>query len=210
MSAPWPRLLALLALGAMPLAPSARAQALDDSVRVGDRILLRVAEQPQLSDSFTVGPGPALALPVVGEVSLAGVRRADIEPYLTTQLAHFLKEPVVSARVLVRLAVLGEVEHPGFYAVPADHVLTDAIMAAGGPTRDAKFSSVRVERNGRSLWSGTELQDAIARGLTVAQMHLGSGDRIVVPHRHDAAATAQVLGILLTVPAAIYGLTRLF
>jgi hypothetical protein len=69
---------------------------------------------------------------------------------------------------------------------------------------------VRVERNGRSLWSGTELQDAIARGLTVAQMHLGSGDRIVVPHHHDAAATAQVLGILLTVPAAIYGLTRLF
>ena len=112
--------------------------------------------------------------------------------------------------MLVRLSILGEVERPGFYAVPADAVVTDAIMAAGGPTRDSKVGSARIERDAVQLWSGDELQGAIARGMTVDQMKLRSGDRIIVPRRHDAATMAQVFGILLTLPAAIYGLTKLF
>ena len=143
-------------------------------------------------------------------MSLAGVRRADAEAYLTRQLGRFLRNPIVHARVLVRLSILGEVERPGFYAVPADAVVTDAIMAAGGPTRDSKVGSARIERDAVQLWSGDELQGAIARGMTVDQMKLRSGDRIIVPRRHDAATMAQVFGILLTLPAAIYGLTKLF
>ena len=204
-------LLASLAL----LAPPALAQSPDDTVRVGDRVLLLV--EPGLSDSarqqsdtFTVTPGPALLLPGVGELSLAGVRRVDVEPYLTRQLARFLRKPEVHARVLVRLSILGEVARPGFYAVPADAVVSDAIMAAGGPTRDSKVGNARIERDAVQLWSGSQLQDAIARGLTVDQMKLRSGDCIIVPRRHDAATTAQVFGILLTLPAAIYGLTKLF
>ena len=129
------------------LAPLAMAQAPDDTVRVGDRVLLRVEpgltdSARQQSDTLAVTPGPALLLPGVGELSLAGVRRVDIEPYLTRQLARFLKNPEVHARVLVRLSILGEVARPGFYAVPADAAVSDAIMAAGGPTRDSKSAAV--------------------------------------------------------------------
>ena len=191
------------------------AQTKDDTVQVGDRILLRV--EPGLTDSvrqqgdtFTVTPGPEVVLPGVGEITLAGVRRSEIEPYLTRQLARYLKAPVVQARVLVRLAVLGEVARPGFYAVPADAMVSDALMAAGGPTHDARFGSARIERDERRLWDGDALQRAIARGMSVSQMQLRSGDRIVVPRRHDAGTTVQILGIFLTVPAAIYGLTRIF
>ena len=211
MSARWP-LLALLAL----FASSALAQAPADMVRVGDRILLHVepgltdSTRGQQSDTFTVNPGPELLLPGIGQLSLAGVRRAEVEPYLTRQLARFLRDPAVHARVLVRLAVLGEVARPGFYAIPADAVLTDAVMAAGGPTRDSKFTDVRIERDGARLWAGEALQRAMARGMTVDQMNLGAGDRIIVPRRHDATAAVQVLGILLALPAAIYGLTKLF
>ena len=77
-------------------------------------------------------------------------------------------------------------------------------------TRDAKVSGLRIERDHAPVWSGDALQQSITRGLTVDQMQLRSGDLIVVPRRHNAAATAQVLGVLLTLPAAIYGLTRLF
>jgi protein involved in polysaccharide export with SLBB domain len=185
------------------------AQVPDDTVQVGDRVLLRVEGEPQLSDTFTVSPGPALVLPALGELALKDVRRAQVEPYLARELARFLKQPLVHARVLVRLAVLGEVERPGFYAVPADAILTEALMTAGGPTRDAKVSQLRIERDHAPVWSGEALQQSITRGLTVDQMKLRSGDRIVVPRRHNAAATAQVLGVLLTIPAAIYGVTRL-
>ena len=203
------RLIALVTL-AVALGPAAAAQAPADTVRVGDRILLRVEREQQLSDTFTVTPGPALVLPAIGAVSLAGVRRSEAEPYLSRELARYLKQPVVHARVLVRLAILGEVERPGFYAIPADAVPSDALMAAGGPTREAKFSGLRVERDGARLWSGDGLQQAIARGVTVDQMGLRSGDRFIVPRRHDSDATIRKLGILVTLPAAIYAITRLF
>jgi protein involved in polysaccharide export with SLBB domain len=198
-----------VALAATCLAVRLAAQIPDDTVQVGDRILLRVEGEQQFTDTFTVTPGPALVLPTIGEVTLKDVRRAQVEPYLARELARFLKQPVVHARVLVRLAVLGEVEHPGFYAVPADAVLTQAIMAAGGPTREAKYTHMRIERDQSPVWSGEALQQSITRGLTVAQMKLRSGDQILVPRRHNAAVTAQVIGVLLTIPAVIYGVTRM-
>src|SRR2546426_6307818 len=57
-----------------PLAP----RVLGSGFQVGDRILLKVEGDSQFSDTFTVGPGPGLTLPVIGEIPLVGVRRADV------------------------------------------------------------------------------------------------------------------------------------
>src|SRR5438093_9895859 len=84
----------------------------------GDRILLRVEGDSALSDTFTVVAGPALRLPDVGEICLAGVRRTDLEAHLTRELGRYIKEPVVQAHALIRVSVVGEVTRPGFYAVP--------------------------------------------------------------------------------------------
>ena len=117
---------------------------------------------------------------------------------------------MVRAKVLLRLAVFGEVSNPGFYVVPADAVFSEAIMTAGGVTRDAKFSRLRIERDQGPVWEGEALQQVIAQGLTVSEMKLRSGDRIIVPRRRDAAMTMQILGALLTIPIAIYGMAQLF
>ena len=37
-----------------------------------------------------------------------------------------------------------------------------------------------------------------------------AGDQIVVPRRGDPESKFRVLAILVTLPAAVYGLTRLF
>ena len=122
-----------------------------------------------------------------------------------------MKSPVVHAKALVRLSILGEVEHPGFYAVAADVVIGDALMVAGGPTRDAKVGDWRIERNGERVWVGDPLRQAIAQNMTIDQMNLHTGDQIVVPRemRRDSEATWRIIGILVTLPVAIYGLTRL-
>src|SRR2546428_212406 len=106
--------LAALALLAVALAGGAAARAPTDESQTGDRILLRVEGDSTLTDTFTVSRGPALVLRVIGELPLAGVRRADIEPYLARQIGRFLKDPIVHARVLIRLSILGEVGRPGF------------------------------------------------------------------------------------------------
>ena len=196
------RLAALMLLAGPAVAQTTNGAATSD-FQINDQILLEVEGDSQFTHAFTVGPGPALMLPVIGPIPLAGVRRAQVEAYLTQQLKRYMKDPVVHAKVLVRLSVLGEVEHPGFYPVRADAPVSDALMAAGGPTKDAKFTGTRIARIGRDGVAGNELQEAIARGATVDGMGLRSGDQIIVPRRTDAESKWRIIGIIVGIPAAI-------
>jgi len=202
------RLLALLVITS-PLAGQTAPQAPQSDFEQGDQILLEVEGDSQFTHAFSVGPGPALTLPVIGAIPLTGVRRADVETYLSQQLGRYVKKPVVHARVLVRLGVLGEVEHPGFYTVSFGAVVTDALMAAGGPTKDANFPAAKIERDGKGLYVGSGFQDAFTRGLTIEGMGLRTGDRIVVPRRNDSERTFRIIGILVSIPVAIIGITAL-
>jgi protein involved in polysaccharide export with SLBB domain len=202
------RLLALL-LVAGPLAGQTAPPAPQSDFEVGDQILLEVEGDTQFTRSFSVGPGPALTLPVLGAIPLADVRRSEVEAYLGRVLGRYMKNPMVRAKVLVRLGVLGEVEHPGFYAIPSTAVVSDALMAAGGPTKDAKFTGARIEREGKAIFVGSAFQDAVGRGLTVDGMGLRTGDRIVVPRRADPESKWRIIGILAGIPAAILIATQL-
>lgn len=189
-----------------------RARLADGDFQVGDRILLTVEGEQQLSDTFGVEPRCVLNLPIIGEVPLGGVLRSELEPHLARHLGRYLNSPVVRARSLIRVSILGEVNRPGFYTAPTDIPLTDALMLGGGPTRDAKLTAVRVERGTERVWEGQALQHAIAEGRTLDQLNLRAGDRMFVPRqgRRDAEQVVRILGILVTLPAAIYGLTRVF
>ena len=179
---------------------------------VGDRILLQVEGEPTLSDTFTVGLGGQLTLPLVGAVPLAGVLRSELHEYLTRRLAQNLRDPEVRTRSFVRLSIQGAVTHPGYYGVPADALLSDAVMAAGGTTQEANVARLRIERNGKPLWEGKALQQAIAQGRTLDDAGLVAGDQYIVPRRRGATA-GDVLrfgGVLLSIPLTIYSLTKIF
>ena len=97
-----------IALAAGSVLPAA-AQQPGPPFQVGDRVLLHVEGDSALSDTFTVVAGPALRLPDIGEISLAGVRRTDLESHLQHELSRYIKDPVVQARALIRVSVTGEV-----------------------------------------------------------------------------------------------------
>jgi protein involved in polysaccharide export with SLBB domain len=177
--------------------------------QVGDRILLHVEGDSALSDTFTVVAGPAIRLPVIGEITLAGVPRADLEAHLTRELGRYLKDPVVEARALIRVSVLGQVTRPGFYAVPIDLVLPDALMVAGGATQTARVDRLRILRGNSSLWSESELQAAIARGATLDELGVRAGDRIQVPGQRDAESTWRIVGVVVGIAATAVGVIAL-
>ena len=185
------------------------AQTRTTPFQIGDRILLHVEGDSALSDTFTVVAGPALRLPDIGEISLAGVPRAELEAHLTRELGHFIKDPVVQARALIRVSVLGEVTRPGFYAVPIDLVLADALMVAGGATKDARVDQLRILRGDAALWSGNALQTEIARGATLEQLGVQAGDRIQVPGHRDAESTWRIVGIVVGSVATAVGIIAL-
>src|SRR5207244_3006356 len=83
-------------------------------------------------------------------------------------LSQFLREPVLHARPLIRIGVVGAVAKPGFYAVPADVVLSDALMATGGRGPGAKRADLRIERAGERRGAGAAPRQAISAGLLPA------------------------------------------
>jgi len=145
-------------------------------------------------------------------VSLRGVLRAELESYLSREIGQFIKDPVVHARPLIRVSVLGAVARPGFYSVPADAVLSDALMAAGGPTAEAKMRELRIERSGKQLWAGERLQRAVTEGKSLDDLNLRAGDQFIVPGkgRGGTYETVRTVGILLSIPITVYTLTRIF
>ena len=199
---------ALLASGVVGIR-QASAQAVATGFQVGDRILLRVEGDSALSDTFTVVAGPALRLPNIGEISLAGVHRRDLEAHLSRELGRYINDPVLQARALIRVSVVGEVVRPGYYAVPIDLVLTDALMLAGGATKDARVERLSIQRGNSSLWSGDPLQTAIARGATLDELGIRAGDRIQVPGKANPESKWRIVGLLFTGVATAVGVVAL-
>lgn len=186
-----------------------RVRLQEGDFQVGDRIILDVEGEPQLQETFTVRQGTVLWLPMIGEVPLRGVLRSELEPHLTNEIGRFIKNPVVRAQPLMRVSVLGDVSTPGFFVVPADALLTDLLMQAGGPGREAKITKIRIERGNQRIWEGEALQQAIIEGRTLDQLNLRAGDRVMVPEgqRIRWIEAAQITGIMVPV---IYTLTRIF
>jgi len=150
-----------------------------------------------------VQPGPSLVLPVFGEISLAGVLRSEIEDHLTRALSAFIRSPVVRANGLMRLSVQGQVGSPGFYVVPAEMLVTEALMVAGGPTASADLQGLRIERGTEQLVSGAELQDALRTGRTLDQLNLQAGDQVVLPERRAGIWGTIGRTALVVLPAVL-------
>jgi protein involved in polysaccharide export with SLBB domain len=204
-----------------PLKERARAQEAEARARleqgdfqVGDRILLVVQGESALSDTFTVQQGHQLVLPVVGALSLTGVLHGELTSYLTSQLAHQLRQPRVQAHAMVRVAIEGAVMRPGFYSVPVGALLGDALMAAGGLAPTAQAAAARVERSGRDVLSAAAFRHAMTAGQTLDQLDVRAGDRITIPLRGVGLGAAEgpirTISLLLSLPLTAFAVSRLF
>jgi len=196
-------LVLLVAFGGTASAGAQSAAPVGNELRVGDRVALRVDAEVQLTDTFTVRPGPVLLLPIVGTVSLAGVPRDQIERVLSDAIAKYYRNAIVHARTLVHIAILGEVLRPGFYSVPADMLMPDVLMVAGGPLATAQVNGIQVVRGGAAWLRGDSTKKSIARGLTLSQMGIRSEDQFVVPRGSDSERTLRIVAELIAIPVAI-------
>ena len=148
---------------------------------LGDRIVLSVRDEPDLPDTVTVTAGPKISLPLFGDIGLEGVLRSEVESRITEALSVFINDPVVTAQALMRVSVQGAVGQPGFYVVPAEVLLSETLMVAGGPAQNSKLEDLRIERGSTVVMRGDEVQEALRRGLTLDQLNLQAGDQVVLP-----------------------------
>ena len=170
--------------------------------QVGDRVLISVQGQQALTDTFTVREGQIVHLSTLTDVELHGVLRSELQGHVYAAVSKFLRDPVVRTGSLVRVAVLGAVAHPGFYALPADMLLSDAVMHAGGLGNTAEIQHTVVTRAGVPVLGSKEVTEAIKDGSTLDQLSLRAGDQIEV----GATKPSTFLTIVLPV---VGGLTAI-
>jgi len=167
-----------------------------------------VEGEETLTDTFVVTPDRALQLPEIGDLTLDGVLRSELNEYLAAQIGAFIVEPVVRAESFLRVSISGSIAKPGYHLFRADMPLSEALMAVGGPSADANFSKVRVMREDQTVLSGSSLQSALQHGATLAQLRLRSGDEVVVPKR-SAFAPGEIGRTVAIISTALFALSRI-
>jgi polysaccharide export outer membrane protein len=133
---------------------------------------------------FRVSESGVISLPALGAVHVGGKSIEDIQSMIETQLSSkgVLQTPRAGVSVKEyrsrRIAVIGEVNAPGVYAIHENvTTLMDMLTLAGGPTRDAgqiahvlrkekgKFDPVKVTVNLQQLFDqGTFDLNAVLQG----------------------------------------------
>jgi len=194
-------------------AEQVRSRLEEGDFQLGDRVVLRLEGQQALTDTFTVEAGQVLRLPELGEVELRGVLRSELEDKVKGFIARYIREPRLSSRSLVRLQCEGAVATPGFFTIPSETPLPDAVMQGCSPAGSVELDKMRIMRQGRRLLSGEALQQALANGSTLDEVGLKQGDRIVVPAAAPFGAATTYLRnvtLLLAIPLSIAAVLALF
>lgn len=182
----------------------------DGDFQTGDRIRLVVLGDTALSDTFTVRPGRILQLPNIPDIALQGVLRSEFQSFIKTKLTQYLRDPQVTATPLVRLAVVGEVNRPGFYVVPATTLASDVVMAAGGPSGRADIAKTTVRRGTVPVIDPKQMRQAYADGVSIDQLNLHSGDEFVVGEKSGGIKGAlQTAGLISGIIVGLVALSRL-
>lgn len=117
-------------------------------LRPGDRVVVRVAEEPQLSGELTVDPSGMILVPLAGLVQVADRDFDEVAREIRERLGAELADRPVQVVPRFRMAILGEVRSPGLFPVDESYSFTDALAVAGGLTGDADREGIVVTRDG--------------------------------------------------------------
>lgn len=149
-----------------------------------DQLQVTVWENPALSGSVLVRPDGNISLPLIGDVTAAGLTPLRLAASITDRLKNgFVKDPTVNVAVLAvnskQVIMIGEVGHVGPIAIRPGMTVLQAIVTAGGLTPFANKKKIYVLRG--EPGKQQRIKFDYKKSLLNDDMLVEPGDRIVVP-----------------------------
>jgi protein involved in polysaccharide export with SLBB domain len=186
-----------------------RRRLAEGDIRPGDVIQLAVSGYEELSGNFTVTTERTITPPGAGEIPMGNLLRSEVEDYLRQQMRRFVRDPLVRADAMIRIAMFGGVQRQGFFVVPASALLTDVIMEAGnGPSGNQQMEKSEIRRGDRVIVDRDQFTAAIRGANSLDQLNLQAGDEIRVGQRRSGRL--PILAALSTAASLSYLLFRIF
>jgi polysaccharide export outer membrane protein len=160
----------------------------------GDLLHVTVFRENDLDQKVRVKDSGEVGLQLVGNVMVKGLAPAEAAEKIASRYKDlgFLNRPQVAVfveeSVTERVAVLGEVQHPGLVPLTSSRSLLDVLSQAGGLTIAAD-RHITIRRPGQPPFTVFLSNDA-TRALADADVLVMPGDTILVPK----AGIVYVLG----------------
>ena len=173
----------------------------------GDLLAVSVAGAPEYHYEVRISPTGTASLPMLGNVTLAGLSTTQAENVIAKRLQEkgFFNDPQVAVFVkeyaTAGISVLGEVQKPGIYPLMGSRTLLDAISAAGGTTPKAGKSVTITHRD--ELDSPKTILLSSENGHTMTNVSVHPGDTVEVSKAgmvYVIGAVKEPTGIILDNP----------
>ena len=145
--------------------------------------------------SLKVDRNGKINIPRIGPVSVAGTSFNTMRDNILNRVG---KIEGINASVsmgelrTIGIYIVGEVVSPGYYALSALSNVTNALFAAGGPTKNGSLRKIQLKRNGK-IEANIDFYEFLINGIDNTGLRLQSGDVILVPIiKNMAAITGNV------------------
>lgn len=133
-------------------------------------------------EGYLVNEEGFIDFPVIGSVQVGGLTKQEAKDKLTTALQKYLKDPMVSIRNMnFRVTVIGEVNRPSTFTVPAEKIsILEALGMAGDMTPFGKRENVIVMREEAGTRTLARLNLNSKEVLNSPQFYLQQNDVVYV------------------------------
>ena len=155
----------------------------DYIVGSGDEIVVLLWGRMNEEYRLKVDREGQINIPHIGPVSVAGLPFNALQKNILDRVQNIEGvQATVSMGELrsVGVFIVGEVRSPGYYTVSGLSNVTNALFAAGGPTKRGSLRAIQLKRNGSAI-ATVDFYDFLLSGKDNTNLRLKSGDVILVP-----------------------------
>jgi polysaccharide export outer membrane protein len=152
-----------------------------------DMLQVSIWKNEAMSRTLPVRPDGKISLPLLHDITAAGLTPLQLRDKIAAALAEFMPNPEVSVSVMqvnsYRVSVLGEVQKPGVLQLKAPTTVLEALALAGGFRDFASPSKIvifRKDGSGQTQRLRFNYNRAVGAGGE-ENVALKSGDVVVVP-----------------------------
>ncbi len=180
-----------------------------DYLRTNNFAYYETVEDINVSDDYILGPGDALTINLWaqtdvqsdyfiistdgyiqqeawGRIYLQGVTYGEAKELLETRYSKFYNfdvqnfEVVLTGSRIINVDIVGDVEIPGSYRVPAVNTVYNVLKLSGGPTINGSVRKIQIKRKGNIIQT-LDVYEYLSNARNRQNIYLEDNDVIYVP-----------------------------
>ncbi|MEK7718719.1 MAG: SLBB domain-containing protein, partial [Bacteroidota bacterium] len=159
---------------------------------IGDQLTINVWGASQQKYQLTIDKSGTITIPDVGPVNLRGVsyeagkslilsRLKEIYNGMTGEFPNTWAEVTLGGGRSIKISVIGEINAPGTYTLPATATAFNALYLSGGPNENGSFREIRLIRDGVTIKT-IDVYDFLINADPTANVQLREQDILFVPN----------------------------